>query len=398
MSTVTTPDNHNERIAVIIVSGFLGAGKTTLIQKLLAPSFDRERTVILENEFGEVNFDGAMLKKRGLSVVSVLSGCICCTGTGNFTGAIQEAAEQFSPKQIVIEPTGVAKLSELLALFTQPPLLALCEVKQAITVVDVKNFKHLHYLTEEFYENQIMNSDVAILTKTDGLDQQVVDDVTRRLHEMAPHMLIVKRSWEQLSDDERETCLSYRKEYSSCHEHCHSCEHEHEHGHSHEHEHEPEDSHSHEDGHKHSHSRLHEHKHEDDRGHGHSHEHGHESSHSCEHEDGHEHCHGCDHGHEHSHEHHEHEHVFEAHSFEPVCSAEYMQENARVLSSGRLGVVLRVKGFLTAAEGTLMQLDYVPGELRITKAAAAAQGESPRLVFIGSGLHEKAIADFLQKR
>jgi G3E family GTPase len=342
------PSTHSNRIPVLIVSGFLGAGKTTFIQKLVSPSLDRERIVILENEFGDVDFDGPQLRKQGVSVVSVLAGCICCTGVGNFTGSIQEVAEDFSPRLIVIEPTGVAKLSDILVQFRLPPLVGLCAVKQSITVVDAKNFLKRYSISEEFFEDQLESTDIVILSKTEGLGKDVIDAVTHQIHEIAPNCLIIDRPWESLSEDERETCQGYRMTQGKGHEHHHGHEHhgEHEHHEHHEHEH-------------------HEHDH---------HEHDH---------------------HEHDHHDHEHSHAFVAYTFTPSCSAEFFKENASELSGWRFGNVLRVKGFLKSTTGAWMQVDYVPGELLITEVQSETQAV-PQLVFIGAGLKEQAIAEFMQ--
>lgn len=229
--------NTNYKTPVIIVSGFLGAGKTTFIRKMVSSCFQEKNVVILENEFGAINFDGDLLKQQGFEVVSVEAGCICCTGVGDFTAAIKTAIETFMPDLIVIEPTGVAQLSDVLGQFKIPPLLNICSIEQVITIADAKNFEQRLLISEEFYKNQLHNSNVIFLSKTENMSDEKVQEVLGQIADMAPDSLLIEKQWEQLNANEQEVCLQYKKQVTAHNDHNHNaCEHEHSHHH-HEHKH-----------------------------------------------------------------------------------------------------------------------------------------------------------------
>ncbi|MDR2451633.1 MAG: GTP-binding protein [Candidatus Accumulibacter sp.] len=183
---------------ITLVSGFLGAGKTTLIRRLLSGVIPAEETVVLENEFGAVDVDGELLRSRGALVVSVRAGCICCTGAGDFLSAISEIREKFSPKRILIEPTGLAKLSELIARFKTSPLGEVCDLKSVVTVVNAAGFGKRMSISRDFFEDQIGNSGLILLSRAEKLPPGDVTEIERHILSIRPSCRVVSDEWEKL--------------------------------------------------------------------------------------------------------------------------------------------------------------------------------------------------------
>ena len=197
---------------IIIVSGFLGAGKTTLIRRLLSGGvIPAEETVVLENEFGAANVDGELLRSRGISVVSVRAGCICCTGAGDFLSAITEIREKFSPRRIIIEPTGLARLSELIGRFRIPPLAETCALKSVVTVVNAAGFGKRISISQVFFEDQIGNSGLILLNRAEKLPPDELAEIERHILGVRPSCRIVSDEWEKLTSGRLSALLDFAK-------------------------------------------------------------------------------------------------------------------------------------------------------------------------------------------
>ena len=394
-----------------IISGFLGAGKTTLIQKLLADAYPGEKLVLIENEFGEISIDGGFLQGSGVQISEMSSGCICCSLVGDFTQALQDVYAQFQPDRILIEPSGVGKLSDVVAAVEQtaaqvPGLALNC----AVTVADAGKVRAYLQNFGEFYADQVRTAGAILLSRTQNLSQQALDQAVALLRGENPSAAILTTPWDQLDGKtirkamegavplERELLENLRTQGAGCcqgHEH-----HEHGHGHGccghHDHEH-------HEHGHGHGCCGHHDHEHHE-HGHGHGccghhdhehHEHGH--GHGCcghhdhEHHE-HDHGHGCCGHHGHGHEGHHHaDEVFASWGRETThpFTAQRLGEILAALDGGDYGTVLRAKGILPGAEGGWIHFDYVPGEHNIRSGSADFTG---RLCVIGAQLKEDALA------
>ena len=379
-----------------IISGFLGAGKTTLIQKLLADAYPGEKLVLIENEFGEISIDGGFLKGSGVQISEMSSGCICCSLVGDFTQALQDVYAQFQPDRILIEPSGVGKLSDVVAAVEQtaaqvPGLALNC----AVTVADAGKVRAYLQNFGEFYADQVRTAGAILLSRTQSLSQQALDQAVALLRAENSSAAILTTPWDQLDSAtirkamegaaplERELLDELHDQGASC---CQShAHHEHGHGHGccghHGHEH-----HEHDHGHGCCGHHGHEH-HEHDHGHGCCGHHGHEHH-------GHDHGHGCcghhEHGHGHGGRHHADE-VFASWGRETThpFTAQRLEEILTALDSGDYGTVLRAKGILPGAEGAWLHFDYVPGEHNIRSGSPDFTG---RLCVIGAQLKEDALA------
>ncbi|HJH61711.1 MAG TPA: GTP-binding protein [Firmicutes bacterium] len=379
-----------------IISGFLGAGKTTLIQKLLADAYPGEKLVLIENEFGEISIDGGFLKGSGVQISEMSSGCICCSLVGDFTQALQDVYAQFQPDRILIEPSGVGKLSDVVAAVEQtaaqvPGLALNC----AVTVADAGKVRAYLQNFGEFYADQVRTAGAILLSRTQSLSQQALDQAVALLRAENSSAAILTTPWDQLDSAtirkamegaaplERELLDELHDQGASCCQgHAH---HEHGHGHGccghHSHEH-----HEHDHGHGCCGHHGHEH-HEHDHGHGCCGHHGHEHH-------GHDHGHGCCGHHEHGHGHGGHHHadeVFASWGRETThpFTAQRLEEILTALDSGDYGTVLRAKGILPGAEGAWLHFDYVPGEHNIRSGSPDFTG---RLCVIGAQLKEDALA------
>ena len=393
-----------------IVSGFLGAGKTTLIKKLLAEAFQGEKLVLIENEFGEISVDGGFLKETGIEISEMSSGCICCSLVGDFGKALHEVEEKFHPDRILIEPSGVGKLSDVVAAVEKAagenPALSL---NSFVTVADAAKVKLYMKNFGEFYNNQVEHAGAILLSRTQSMTQEKLEAAVALLREKNPAAVILTTPWDQLDGGtilsamektslEEELLARIRADHAAgeeAHAHHH---HEHEHDHDHEHHHEHEHCrHGHED---HEHCR---HGHED-----HEHcRHGHEDHEHCRHgHEDHEHCHHGHEDHEHHHGHGEecscgchghhdgHHHageVFASWGRETVkpFAREELERILAELDLGECGAILRAKGIVPAGDGSWLHFDYVPEEHEVRVGPADYTG---RLCVIGAELNEDRLA------
>ena len=394
-----------------IFSGFLGAGKTTLIKKLIKEAYAGEKVVLIENEFGEIGIDGGFLQEAGINITEMNSGCICCSLVGDFAKALAQVAAEYAPERIIIEPSGVGKLSDVIkavsnANLENATLNAFC------TVVDASKCKMYMKNFGEFFNDQVENASCIILSHTDKTSEEKLATAVALLKEKNGTATFVTAPWDSLNG---KTILSAMEQKNSlqaeldrlakevehghhhhedecddpdccCHEHHHKHHHEHDHEHHHEHDH-----HGHEHGHgccEHDH-----HHHEDECDdpdcccHGHHHEHDHEHHHEHDHH-GHEHGHGCC---EHEHHHHHHaDEVFTSWGLETTHKFTKEElENAlqAIQKEEEYGTVLRAKG-IVAGENAWLHFDYVPGEPDVREGGADVTG---RLCVIGCKLNEDAL-------
>ncbi len=356
-----------------IISGFLGAGKTTLIKKLLDESFKGEKIVLIENEFGEIGIDGGFLKDAGVEITEMNSGCICCSLVGDFGAALKQVLADYAPARIVIEPSGVGKLSDVVAAVervqAESPDLHL---NSFVTVVDAAKAKVYMKNFGEFFNDQVEHACAIILSRTQKIDQHKLDGAVTLLREKNPKAAILTTPWDQLTGAQILTAMEGGQDLA--HELMEEIEHHH---HDHEHHH-----HDH-DGHDHSHC---------DHEHGHcEHEHHHEHDHNHEHDHHHEHgdtCTACC-GHDHHHHDHDADEVFTSWGRETPrkYSREELQEALSALALGEdYGYILRAKGMVPCEDGTTwLHFDLVPEEFQIREGAADYTG---RLCVIGSDLKE----------
>ena len=402
---------------VDIISGFLGAGKTTLIKKLLKDVYANQQVVLIENEFGEIGIDGGFLKEAGINITEMNSGCICCSLVGDFGKALKEVTEKYHPDRIIIEPSGVGKLSDVRKAVEDAAEAAHLEVNSLITVANAAKIKMYMRTFGEFYNNQVENAGAIILSRTQSMTEEKQMEAAALVREKNPNAVIITTPWDDLTGqqilDAVEGTHSLAKELMEEHEHHHhdgecGCGHHHDHDHEeHEHHHDGEGG----CGHQHD-QEEHEHHHDGECGCGHHHDHDHE-----EHEHHHDGECGCGHHHDHDHEEHEHHHDGECgcghhhdhhhHHADEVFtswgketprkySKEELEHILKTLNeSEELGMVLRAKGMVPCTDGTWMHFDLVPGEYEIRTGAADYTG---RLCVIGSGLKEDKLEElFLLK-
>ena len=406
---------------VDIFSGFLGAGKTTLIRKLIEEAYGTDKIVLIENEFGEIGVDKGFLQNTGIEINQMNAGCICCTLVGDFGKALNEVIEKYNPERILIEPSGVGKLSDVI-IAVQDLKNDKIELNGFTTVVDATKAEMYMSNFGEFYENQVEHASSIILSHTAGMSQDDIDKCIALLREHNKEASIVTTDWKEIDGSkileimEQKKTLSaeldrlreeaYREQAEHEAEHHHHDHHhddeEHEccgHGHHHDHDHE---HHHHDDeeheccGHGHHHDHDHEHHHHDDEeheccGHGHHHDHDHHHHHDDE-EHG---C--CGHGHHHHH-HHGHGHhadeVFDemgvetAHRF---SRGQLEQALAGLMDSEQCGQVLRAKGFVAGTEGEWYEFDYIPGEPEVRTAGEAET--TGVICVIGVGLKKDKIKE-----
>ena len=390
-----------------IFSGFLGAGKTTLIKKLLKEAYKGEQVVLIENEFGEIGIDGGFLKEAGVEIREMNSGCICCSLVGDFGTALKEVIAKYEPQRIVIEPSGVGKLSDVIKAVQKIENEVEIKLNSFTTVVDATKCKMYMKNFGEFFSNQIEYAGTVILSRTDKASEEKIAtalEIIRGLNQTAAVITtpIEKLSGEKILDT-MENNRSLEKELMDeevcpvCgghHEHEHGHHHDHDHeecgcGHDHEHEHEHHHDHDHEEcgcGHDHEHEHHHDHDHEEC-GCGHDHEHEHHHHHD------HEEC-GCGHDHEHEHHHHHHaDEVFTSWGKETTkkYTKEGIHEILEALSNhnDEYGMVLRAKGMVEGEDGQWIYFDMVPGEADVREGAPEYTG---RICVIGSKMNEANLA------
>ena len=384
-----------------IVSGFLGAGKTTLIKKMVKEAYQGEKLVLIENEFGEISIDGGFLKDAGIQISEMSSGCICCSLVGDFGKALREVKEQFQPDRILIEPSGVGKLSDVIvAVENTVADIPDMKLNSFVTVADAGKVKVYMKNFGEFYNNQIESAGTIILSRTQKLTQEKLEAAAALLREKNPTAAILTTPWDQLDG---KTILAAVEKVSLADELLEKMRAEHEaqeaehHHHHHDHDEHDEDAHEH----------HHHHDHDDEDGHEHCCHHHHED------EDEHEHHHDDrDHDHDHDeHEHHHHHHG-DGECDDPECACHHHHHHAdevftswgaetpkqftqadidrilTALDSGEYGAILRAKGIVPAADGQWLHFDYVPQEHEVRYGAADYTG---RLCVIGSQLKEDGL-------
>ena len=384
---------------VHVISGFLGAGKTTLIKKLIAGAFEGEKVVLLENEYGEIGIDGGFMKDSGIQVTELNSGCICCTLVGDFSKAIRELIDTYHPDRIIIEPSGVGKLSDIRRVVTEAAETHDLKLCGCAAVVDVVKCKMYARNFGEFFCDQIESAETILLSRTQNVNEDKINKCVELIREHNQAAAIVTTPWDQLEAGlilrtiEQNNELLSEEEIEHAHEHHH---HHHEHDehcecgcHDHDHEHHEHHHHEHDE---HCECGCHDHEH-------HEHHH-HEHDEHCE-------C-GC---HDHEHEHHHHEHgescscgcghdhsadeAFESYGIETVRKfgedeiAEALEE---LIDETKYGMVLRAKGIIPCTDGTWIHFDYVPGESEIRRGSADYTG---RLCVIGAKLNKDAIRSLL---
>ena len=375
---------------VDIISGFLGAGKTTFIKKLLAEALSGEKVVLIENEFGEIGIDGGFLKDSGIEVREMNSGCICCSLVGDFASSLKEILTKYTPDRVIIEPSGVGKLSDVMRAVADVEEELPVAGNSAVTLVDVKKAKLYIKNFGEFFNNQVQYAKTIVLSRTDVADQKKIDEAIQLIREINKDATIITTPLADLSGEKLLEILEHPidlkaelfEELAEEHEHHHHHdEEEHEHCHHHDEE-EHEHCHHHdEEEHEHCHhhdEEEHEHCHHDEEEHEHHHHHD---------EDGH-----CCCGHHHHHHGHDADEVFDSVGLENVPAFTEDKLHAlliRLAESEEFGKVVRAKGMVPSADGgAWFHFDLVPGETEIRRGAAEASG---KVCVIGSELKEEAI-------
>ncbi len=378
-----------------VFSGFLGAGKTTLIKKLLKEALEGSRTVLIENEFGEIGIDGGFLKESGIEIKEMNSGCICCSLVGDFGTSLKEVIETYAPERILIEPSGVGKLSDVLKAVENVAADLDVRVNSAVAVVDASKAKMYIKNFGEFFINQIEYAGTIILSRTDKVTPEKLQECVELIREHNAKATVITTPLEELEgrsvletiegadtlDDMMKAMLEQAKEE---HEHC--CHH-----------------HDDEEGHGHHHHEEHEHCcHHDEEGHGHHHHEEHDE-HCCHHdEEEHGHHHHEEHDehccHHHDHDHHGHHHADEVFTSwgkeSPVkFTREKIEGILTALDSGEYGVVLRAKGMVPAEDGTWIYYDYVPGESDVRTGRPEVTG---KICVIGSKLDEHKLEELFR--
>ena len=367
-----------------VYSGFLGAGKTTLIKKMIQEAYAGQKLVLIENEFGEIGIDGGFLQEAGIEITEMNSGCICCSLVGDFGKALEQVIRDYSPDRILIEPSGVGKLSDVVAA-VERVVSDTVQLGNTVTVADAKKCKMYMKNFGEFYDNQVSTAGTVILSRTDAISDAKLEACVELLRAKNPNAVIVTTPWDQLTGqqilDAMEQGNTMLQELEDAHKYAHHhhdehCCHEYEHEHHHHDEH---CCHEHEHEHHHDEHCCHEHEHEH---HHHEHEHHHHDEHCT--------C-GC-HDHDHEHHHHHADEVFT--SWGAEMTKKYTQEDiAGILDrfdSGDFGMVLRAKGIVAAVDGQWIHFDYVPGEQNIRRGAAGVTG---RVCVIGAQISESHLAE-----
>ncbi len=426
-----------------IFSGFLGAGKTTLIKKLISEGYKGEKLVLIENEFGEIGIDGGFLKDAGIEINEMNSGCICCSLVGDFSKALKQVIEEFNPDRILIEPSGVGKLSDVIKAVENADTHG-AVLGSFTTVADAGKVKMYMKNFGEFYNDQIENACTIFLSRTDEVDEEKVQKAVQLLREHNEDAVIVTTPWDMLDGKQMIEAMESRKTVRhdleelehEAHEHHH--EHHHHHDHEHEHHHHDHDEHctcgchDHDHEHHHDHEHEHEHHHHEhdehctcgchDHDHEHHHDHDHEHEHEHHHHDHDEHCTcGChDHDHEHHHDHdHDHEHEHHHHEHDENCTCgchdhdhhhhhhadevftswgtetahKYTEQQIldilrELENEEKYGFVLRAKGIVAGEDGSWIHYDYVPGCPDVRKGSADVTG---KVCVIGSKIDEEKI-------
>ena len=366
-----------------IFSGFLGAGKTTLIKKLIKESFAGQKVVLIENEFGEIGIDGGFLKESGIQINELNAGCICCSLVGDFRAALQQVVEQYHPDRIVIEPSGVGKLSDVTRAVEGVAEHLDVQLSSFVTVADVNKVKMYMKNFGEFYDDQISHASCIILSRTQNATEEKIAAAVAMLREKNPTATIVTTAWDALIGEQILKAMSTKDDFKAeliamaakaNAEHAHEDEEE---------EHEHHHHHDHDDDHDEHCCCGHHHDHDDDED---EHEHHHHHDHDDDDHD--EHC-CC--GHHHHHHDHDADEVFTSWGVETAkkFSKADIEHALTELDTGNYGMILRSKGIVDGGADGWLEFDYVPGEWEVRARGADVGG---KLVVIGSKLDEKAIA------
>ncbi|MFR2168825.1 MAG: CobW family GTP-binding protein [Coprococcus sp.] len=398
-----------------IISGFLGAGKTTLIKKLIEQAFKGEKLVLIENEFGEIGIDGGFLKDAGVQITEMNSGCICCSLVGDFGTALKQVITDYTPDRIIIEPSGVGKLSDVIKAVKDVSGDLDVELDSYTTVADVSKVKIYMKNFGEFFNNQIESANTIILSRTQTTTQDKIEKAVAMIREKNDHATIITTPWDEIDGAAiREAMQNYKsleetmmdeakKGHDHDHDHgdectcgCHDHDHHHDHDDDHEHHHDHDDDHE----HHHDHDDDHEHHHDHDE-HEHHHDHD-EHEHHHDHDD-HDHHHDHDHGdectcgcHDHDHHHHHADEVFT--SWGKETPHKYNEDKLREIldtlaDTEKYGVILRAKGIVPSDAGEWLYFDLVPGEFEVRKGKADITG---KLCVIGSKLKEDDLAELFE--
>ena len=373
-------------VKIDIISGFLGAGKTTLIKKLLKEAFEGEQVVLIENEFGEIGIDGGFLKDAGIEIREMNSGCICCSLVGDFGASLKEVVEKYHPDRILIEPSGVGKLSDVIKAVQGVEEDVDIQLNSYTTVVDAKKCKMYMRNFGEFFDNQVQYAGAIIMSRTDIVDEKKAMESMELLRSINEKAAIITTPIEKLDGKKILEVMEHpvsladellKEEHEHHHDHDDECGCGHDHDHEHHH-------HDHDDecgcGHDHDHEHHHDHDDECGCGHDHDHEHHHHDHDEC----------GC--GHHHDHHHHHADEVFTSWGRENIkkFTREGLEKMLESLSaSEEYGVILRAKGMLPAEDGTWIYFDMVPEETEIREGSPEYTG---RLCVIGSKLNEEKLA------
>lgn len=364
---------------VDIISGFLGAGKTTFIKQLINQVYAGEKLVLIENEFGEIGIDGGFLKDAGIEITEMNSGCICCTLVGDFSKALQKVLDEYQPDRILIEPSGVGKLSDIVKAIDDMKERADLEITGRITVVDGKKAKVYMKNFGEFFKDQVRHASTIVLSRTQMMTDEKIEECVHLLRQENGDAAIISTPWDQLGKDaimrglEHGAAMECMLEEARTRRHTHHHEHHEEHGHDHE-----------SGCHEHHHERQEEHDHDHECG-CHEHHHGHECDcHEHHHEHGHD-C-GC-----HDHHHHHADEVFT--SWGKETAHKYTEEELDVLlkslsETEDYGTILRSKGIIAMADGSWKQFDLVPEEYEVRQGQADYTG---RVCVIGTDLKENEL-------
>ena len=392
-------------VKIDIISGFLGAGKTTLIKKLLKEAFEGEQVVLIENEFGEIGIDGGFLKDAGIEIREMNSGCICCSLVGDFGASLKEVVEKYHPDRILIEPSGVGKLSDVIKAVQGVEEDVDIQLNSYTTVVDAKKCKMYMRNFGEFFDNQVQYAGAIIMSRTDIVDEKKAMESMELLRSINEKAAIITTPIEKLDGKKILEVMEHPvsladellKEEQEHHHHAHDdeCGCGHDHDHEHHHDHDDECGCGHDHDHEHHH-----HDHDDECGCGHDHDHehhhhdhdecgcGHDHDHEHHHHDHDDEC-GC--GHHHDHHHHHADEVFTSWGRETIkkFTREGLEKMLESLSaSEEYGVILRAKGMLPAEDGTWIYFDMVPEETEIREGSPEYTG---RLCVIGSKLNEEKL-------
>ena len=419
-----------------IFSGFLGAGKTTLIKKLLSEALAGTKVVLIENEFGEIGVDGGFLKEAGIEIKEMNSGCICCSLVGDFGASLKEVLDKYSPERVLIEPSGVGKLSDVMKAVQGATEDEDVELNSAVAVVDASKAKMYIKNFGEFFINQIEHAGTIILSRTGNISEDKLKTAVDLIREHNDKATIITTPWDDIEGTEilntiegakdleaelMEEVMKLRDEHEHHHHHDGECccghDHDHEHHHHHDddddvcpvcgghHDHDHEHEHHHHDDeacpvcgehHDHEHDHEHHHDHDHDHDHHHEHEHHHHDDEACPVCGGH-HDHDHEHHHDHDHHHHHADEVFTSWGMEtPVSYTK--DEIAAILTEldndEKYGLVLRAKGMVNSSEGGWIYFDYVPEEQNIREGKADVTG---KFCVIGSKLNEEALAELFKK-